>query len=427
MNDAATPSAPDAETRLLLIDGHAMAFRAFFALPADSFTDGRGQSTNAVYGFTRMMFNVVASERPTHVAVAFDLPGGTFRDRIYDQYKAGRDETPAQFHGQIALIQQVLDAMGITWLAVEDFEADDIIATLATRAAADGGEALIVSSDRDAIQLVTETVTLLQPVKGVTELRRMDPAAVAEKYQVPPERYPDLAALVGESADNLPGVPGVGPKTAAKWINQFGGLEEVLAHADEITGKAGQSLRDHVADVERNRRMNAAVRDLDLPTDPARYGLGRGDLAALHAVFDDLAFGPTIRRDVPEELLASDGAAVEAAQEHAAEIMAELVRPVGDELARILGEELGTGAALEVRGTWELGQADADALALVTEDCAAVVDLTALDDAAERALAAWLADESIPKVAYDTKAAEHRLAARGLPVAGWRKIGRAHV
>ncbi|MDO5662351.1 MAG: 5'-3' exonuclease H3TH domain-containing protein, partial [Brachybacterium sp.] len=303
-----TESAPTDATsvRFLLIDGHAMAFRAFFALPADSFTDGRGQSTNSVYGFTRMMFNLITAESPTHVAVAFDLPGTTFRDRIWDQYKAGRDETPPQFQGQIALIQQVLDALGVTWLTYEDYEADDIIATLATRTEDRGGQTLIVSSDRDAIQLVTDDVTLLQPVKGVTEMRRMTPAAVEEKYQVPPERYPDLAALVGESADNLPGVPGVGPKTAAKWITAHGDLEGVLAHAEELTGKAGQNLREHREDVERNRRMNEAVRDLDLPEDLERYGLGRGDGVALMSIFDELAFGPTIRRDLPQEFLAGD-------------------------------------------------------------------------------------------------------------------------
>ena len=193
------------EQRILLIDGHAMAFRAFFALPADGFSDGRGQATNAVYGFTRMIINVVTSERPTHLAVAFDLPGGTFRDRIYDQYKGGRDETPPAFHGQIDLIMQLLDALGVRWVTYEDYEADDIIATLATRAEEGGHEALIVTSDRDAIQLVDEKVTLLQPIKGVTEMRRMTPAAVEEKYGIPPERYPDLAALVGEAADNLPG------------------------------------------------------------------------------------------------------------------------------------------------------------------------------------------------------------------------------
>ena len=299
MSESGTP-------RILLIDGHAMAFRAFFALPPEGFSDGRGQATNAVYGFTRMLINVVTSERPTHVAVAFDLPGGTFRDRIYDQYKGGRDETPEAFHGQIDLTKQVLDALGVRWLTVQDYEADDIIATLATRAGAGGDQALIVSSDRDAIQLVDEHVTLLQPVKGVTEMRRMDPAAVEEKYGIPPERYSDLAALVGEAADNLPGVPGVGPKTAAKWLVKYGDLPGIIAHAGEITGKAGQSLRDHLEDVERNRLMNAAVTGLDLPEDPAHYTLGRGDRARAMAVFDDLAFGDTIRRDLPSVLFDED-------------------------------------------------------------------------------------------------------------------------
>lgn len=402
--------------RILLIDGHAMAFRAFFALPADSFTEGRGQATNAVYGFARMIFNVVASEKPTHIAVAFDLPGGTFRDRIYDQYKAGRDETPPEFVGQIALIQQVLDALGVTWLTVEDYEADDIIATLASRGESAGDEVLIVSSDRDAIQLVGQHVTLLQPVKGVTEMRRMDPAAVEEKYGVTPQQYPDLAALVGESADNLPGVPGVGPKTAAKWIGLYGGLEGILASAEEIKGKAGQSLRDHREAVERNRRMNAAVTDLDVPEDLGRYALGRGDAATLHEVFDDLAFGPTIRRDVPAELLSG------AAEEHPAAAVepVEVESVDGARLVELLSGELAQGASLAMAGSWELGQGDATGLALAAGPAAYVTALAQLDDEAERALAAWLADASIPKTAHDTKLVRHELGGRGLAVDGWR-------
>lgn len=403
------------EQRILLIDGHAMAFRAFFALPADGFSDGRGQATNAVYGFTRMIINVVASEQPTHVAVAFDLPGGTFRDRIYDQYKAGREVTPPEFHGQIALIQQVLDALGVSWFTVEDYEADDIIATLATRTAAEGGQALIVTSDRDSIQLVGENVTLLQPIKGVTEMRRMDPAAVEEKYGIPPERYPDLAALVGESADNLPGVPGVGPKTAAKWITTYGDLQGILTHAEEIKGKAGQSLRDHVEAVERNRRMNAAVTDLELPQDPECYSLGRGDAVALNAVFDELAFGPTIRKDVPAVLLA-DGETASTVPERE---LPALQQPAGEQVASLLAGDFAGGAALAIDGSWELGQGDATSLALATGEALAVIDLVDLDDTAERALASWLADPSIAKTAHDTKLATHQLRGRGIDVSGW--------
>ncbi|WP_422117444.1 DNA polymerase I [Brachybacterium sp. UNK5269] len=402
--------------RLLLIDGHAMAFRAFFALPADGFSDGRGQATNAVYGFTRMLINVVASERPTHVAVAFDLPGGTFRDRIFDQYKGGRDETPPQFAGQIELIMQVLDALGVRWLTVEDYEADDIVATLATRAAAAGQEALIVTSDRDSIQLVGEHVTLLQPIKGVTEMRRLTPAAVEEKYGIPPERYPDLAALVGEAADNLPGVPGVGPKTAAKWIIQYGDLPGVIAHADEIKGKAGASLRDHLADVERNRLMNAAFTELDLPTDPEHYALGRGDSAALSAVFDELAFGPTIRGDVPADFLAPGDAAPPAPQRE----LPPLQRPDSAELPGLLRSAFPAEAALAADGSWELGQGELRHLALATDAARALITLSELDDTAERALADWLADPAIAKTAHETKLLAHQLRGAGLPVAGWR-------
>ncbi|MDN5686358.1 MAG: DNA polymerase I [Brachybacterium sp.] len=369
------------DQRILLIDGHAMAFRAFFALPADGFSDGRGQATNAVYGFARMLINVVSSERPTHVAVAFDLPGGTFRDRIYDQYKGGRDVTPPEFIGQIDLIMQVLDALGVRWLTVEDYEADDIIATLATRTAAEGGEALIVSSDRDAIQLVDEKVTMLQPIKGVTEMRRMTPAAVEEKYGIPPERYCDLAALVGEAADNLPGVPGVGPKTAAKWIVKYTDLPGIIAHADEIPGKAGQSLRDHLEDVERNRLMNAAVLDLDLPTDHGHYTLGGGDRGRTAAVFDELAFGDTIRRDLPAVLFGEDADAP-AEQEPVAEVL-ELDGAAG--LHDLLGEGAGPLAltvADDVRGGPMLG--------IATGQARAAIRLEQLDSDASAVLAAAL-------------------------------------
>ena len=393
------------DQRILLIDGHAMAFRAFFALPADGFSDGRGQATNAVYGFTRMIINVVASEKPTHIAVAFDLPGGTFRDRIYDQYKGGRDETPPAFHGQIALIMQVLDALGVRWLTYEDYEADDIIATLATRAEEAGDEALIVSSDRDAIQLVGEKVTLLQPIKGVTEMRRMTPAAVEEKYGVTPERYPDLAALVGEAADNLPGVPGVGPKTAAKWIVQYGDLPGVIAHAGEIKGKAGQSLRDHLEAVERNRLMNAAFTTLDVPRGLDHYALGGGDRARVLEVFDDLAFGDTIRRDLPAALL-GETVAVAAAEEEqqASEVLAIADAGTLQELLGADGDVLALDVVEDVRGGALLG--------LATVTARGAIQLTELDSEGSSALAAALEGAAEIRVA-DAPAVRSWLAENG--------------
>jgi DNA polymerase-1 len=233
--------------RLLLVDGHSLAYRAFFALPVENFSTTTGQVTNAVYGFTSMMINVLRDEAPDHVAVAFDVSRKTFRSEAYAGYKANRSSSPAEFSGQVSLIKEVLAALRVPTLELEGYEADDIIATLATRADASGFEVLISSGDRDCLQLVNDNITLLYPRKGVSDLARMTPDAVEEKYGLRPERYPDLAALVGESSDNLPGIPGVGPKTAAKWIGLYGNLDGIVANADQIAGKAGQSLRDHLA------------------------------------------------------------------------------------------------------------------------------------------------------------------------------------
>ena len=250
--------------RLLLVDGHSLAYRAFYALPAENFSTSTGQTTNAVYGFTSMLINVLRDEEPTHLAVAFDVSKQTFRLAEYAEYKAGRSVSPPEFPGQIPLIREVLGAMGVRMVTAEGYEADDVICTLTRQARAAGHDVLVVSGDRDAFQLVDDHVTVLYPVRGVSELTRMTPDAVVARYGVPPERYPDLAALVGETSDNLPGVPGVGPKTAAKWITQYDGLAGVVAHADQIKGKAGESFREHIGDVERNRRLNRLVDDLDL-------------------------------------------------------------------------------------------------------------------------------------------------------------------
>jgi len=222
-----------------------MAYRAFFALPKENFSTSTGQHTNAVYGFTSMLINVLRDEAPTHVGVAFDISRQTFRMAEYPEYKAGRSATPDEFKGQISLVHEVLDALRIPYIEVDGFEADDVLATLTTAAIDVAGidEVLICSGDRDAFQLVNDQVTVLYPVKGVSELARMTPATVEAKYGLPPRLYSDLAALVGESSDNLPGVPGVGPKTAAKWIQQYGDLTGVVAHVGEINGKAGESLR----------------------------------------------------------------------------------------------------------------------------------------------------------------------------------------
>ena len=258
------PAAPSAAApegtppRLLLLDGHSLAYRAFYALPVENFSTTTGQHTNAVYGFTAMLINVLRDEQPTHLAVAFDVSRATFRAEQYAEYKANRAKSPDEFQGQVSLIKEVLNALRVPFIEKVGFEADDIIGTLATQAMADDFEVLICSGDRDSFQLVNDRTTVIYPMRGVSEMKRMTPAAVEERYGLPPARYPELAALVGESSDNLPGVPGVGPKTAAKWITLYDGLDNVVNRAEEIKGKAGESLREHLDDVIRNRQLECA-------------------------------------------------------------------------------------------------------------------------------------------------------------------------
>ena len=249
---------------LLLIDGHSLAFRAFYALSPDSFRIPSGQHTNAVHGFISMMLNILQNEKPTHLAVAFDLSRSSFRTDEYPEYKGTRGETPPEFNGQTELLVEALESMGIVTLTKVNYEADDIIASLADQGSAAGYRVLIVSGDRDTFQLIQDDVTILYPVKGVMNLNRMTDEAVVEKYGIHAKQYPDLAALVGETSDNLPGVPGVGPKTAAKWLVQFGDLDGVLNAAHDIPGKVGESLREHQGLAVRNRRLNHLVRDLDV-------------------------------------------------------------------------------------------------------------------------------------------------------------------
>ncbi|MFT8637960.1 MAG: DNA polymerase I [Pseudoclavibacter sp.] len=254
----------DQHPTLLIIDGHSLAFRAFFALPAESFRLESGVYTNAVHGFLSMLLMLIEHEQPTHLAVAFDVGRRSFRTDEYAEYKGTRPDTPEEFRGQIGNLQDVLRAMNVAVLTKDGFEGDDLLATLSTRGRSDGAKVLVVSGDRDSFQLIDDRVTVLYPIRGVSQLKRYTPAALEDKYGVPPEHYPDIAALVGETSDNLPGVPGVGPKTAAKWINRFGGVDDIIAHRDEIGGKVGESLAAHVDDVLRNRHLNRLVRDVPL-------------------------------------------------------------------------------------------------------------------------------------------------------------------
>jgi DNA polymerase I len=276
---------------LMVIDGHSLAFRAFYALPVDSFVSPEGQHTNAIHGFISMFLGLLKKENPTHVAVAFDISRFSFRTRIYPEYKATRGDTPQEFIGQVPLLQEALAAMGVVTLTKEDYEADDILATLAHTAGEGGFNVLVVSGDRDTFQLVTDRVTVLYPsARGVSELKRYTPQAVEERYSVPPHKYPDIAALVGETSDNLVGIDKVGEKTAVKWITQYGSLDAVLQHADEITGVVGQNLRDQRERAIRNRELNRLLTDLDLEVSLDDLERGTIDADAVSEVFTKLGF-----------------------------------------------------------------------------------------------------------------------------------------
>lgn len=411
----ATDTLPAAgRPRLLLLDGHSLAYRAFFALPVENFSTTTGQHTNAVYGFTSMLVNVLRDEQPTHVAVAFDVSRQTFRLDQYAEYKAKRNKTPGEFGSQLPIIEQLLDAFGITFLKKEGYEADDIIATLTTQALADGMEVLILTGDRDSLQLVTERSTVLYPMRGVSDLARMTPAAVEEKYKVPPHRYPELAAIVGETSDNLPGVPGVGQGFAAKWINQYDGLDNVITHADKITGKKGEALREHLGDVIRNRQLNALVRDLDLERTPEQLVLAPWDRARALTLFDDLEFRGELRQRTIDTLSVEEEPPVE---EGGFELAGRQLQP--GEVAAFL-DGLGTQhVGVHVRGAWGSGTGSVDGIALAdATGLAAYVDVATLTPEDEAALAAWLADPARPKVLHDAKGPQHALSAHGWTLAG---------
>ncbi len=276
--------------RLLLIDGHSMAYRAFYALPAENFTTASGQHTNAIYGFATMLLSLLTSEKPTHVAVAFDVSRKTFRSEIFPEYKANRAKTPDEFRSQMSYLHELVSAFGITQFEVEGYEADDILATIAKRAEKEGAEVFICTGDRDSFQLVNEKTTVLYPKRGVSDLARMTPEAVQEKYGMSPTQYPDFAALRGDPSDNLPSIPGVGEKTAAKWIVEHGSLQELLSNVDKVGGKVGQSLRDSIDNVIRNQELTQLVSEVPLELSIDALAWSGVDENLTNPLFDRLEF-----------------------------------------------------------------------------------------------------------------------------------------
>ncbi len=400
-------------SRLLVVDGHSMAFRAFYALPAENFSTDTGQHTNAVYGFTAMLINLLRDQEPTHVAVAFDLDTPTFRDAEYSEYKGGRSRTPEEFQGQIDLIIKVLEAMRIPTLSMEGYEADDVLATLAVKAAALGWDVQVVSGDRDVFQLVNDRVTVLYPKQGVTNIPQMDARAVEEKYFVPPHLYSDLAALVGETADNLPGVPGVGPKTAAKWILKYGGLEGILENLEAIGGKVGDALRENIENVKRNRSLNRLLTDLELPVDLQAMASQKPDRDLVEDLFDALQFNVLRKRLF--DLFGEDEPAVSGKE--MAPPPHRVITAAG-ELTDWINSTNQATAAVQVVTRATSGEDEAIGVALVTAASAAYIPFEEIDAEAEAVLSGWLKDLDFPKVVHDYKAAFKLLHHRGFTLAG---------
>jgi DNA polymerase-1 len=407
-----TASATAEKPTLMLLDGNSLAFRAFYALPAENFKTQGGLTTNAVYGFTAMLINLLRDEQPSHIAAAFDVSRKTFRLEKYPEYKAGRSATPDEFRGQIDITKEVLGALGITVLAEEGFEADDVIATLATQAEDAGYRVLVVTGDRDSLQLVSDDVTVLYPVKGVSELTRFTPEAVVAKYGLTPQQYPDFAALRGDPSDNLPGIPGVGEKTATKWIAEYGSLQALVDGVDTVKGKVGEALRANLSSVVLNRELTDLVKDVPLAQTPDTLRMQPWDRDHIHRLFDDLEF--RVLRDRLFDTLASADPEVDQGFDVRGGALES------GELAAWLAEHSqGSRFGLAVVGTHLAYDADATALAIVAADGdGRYVDTATLHPDDEAALASWLADVGASKALHEAKLAMHDVEGRGWKLAG---------
>jgi len=375
--------------RLLLIDGHSMAYRAFYALPAENFTTASGQHTNAIYGFATMLLSLLSSEKPTHVAVAFDVSRKTFRSEIFPEYKANRAKTPDEFRSQMSYLHELVSAFGITQFEVEGYEADDVIATITKRAEKEGAEVFICTGDRDSFQLVNDKTTVLYPRRGVSDLARMTPDAVQEKYGMSPTQYPDFAALRGDPSDNLPSIPGVGEKTAAKWVVEYGSLQELLSNVDKVGGKVGQSLRDSIDNVIRNRELTQLVAEVPLNLSIDALAWSGVDENLTNPLFDRLEF-KTLKDRMKPILLKGASKVAEPDFQLFAEEMSEGVLTPAELDAKIAKHK----GAIAITFSMVEEKLHRYAVAFSQEDIFLVHSSTMGD---------WALDSSIPKIAHDAK------------------------
>jgi DNA polymerase-1 len=396
--DSAITTDALAPKRIFLLDGHSLSYRAFFALPASLATTS-GQVTNAVYGFTSMLIKLLGEERPDYIAVHFDKGRPTVRLEQYAEYKAGRPEAPDEFKQQLGLIREVLETLAIPIVEVEGHEADDAIATLACRALDQGIHAVIVTADRDFFQLVRPGISVMFNRRGISDIATYDVAAVTERFGLPPEQYMDYVALKGDSSDNIPGVPGVGEKTAAKLVQDFGSVEELLAHTDRIKGRLRQSIEAANGDLLRNKELVRLVTDLDLSVEVADCVMGEWDPDLIRRLFNSLEFRTLLER--LEDIERTAKAAVE---------RASLDVRTGS-IAEI--ETLARGTA--PRAIAPLLESSVKGLAISPGGGQAVF---AAFDAVPDEVARWLADPGAPKWVHDGKDLEAALLASGRRLEG---------
>src|SRR5205085_1385948 len=379
--------------RLFLLDGHSLSYRAFFALPT-SLVTSTGQITNAVYGFTSMLIKLLGEERPDYIAVAFDLGRPTVRLEKYPDYKAGRRETPDEFRQQLGLILEVLETLRIPIIRIEGHEADDAIATLALRAVEQGIDVVIVTADRDFFQIVRPGITVLFNRKGISDIVRYDEAAVTERFGLPPEKYLEYVALKGDASDNIPGVPGVGEKTASKLVQDYGSIEELLKHTDDLKPKLRESISAAGDQLVLNKELAKLETDLDLDITPEEAVMGEWDVDAVRRLFTSLEFRTLFDR------LAEVGRSLKPAVE-LAELDLRRV-PVKD-LAKSLSGTSPRGVAVRSDGPRisELGVSPGGGQAVVAE----------LGASAQAA--GFLADPKQPKWVHDVKQLETAVLAAG--------------
>jgi DNA polymerase-1 len=373
-----------ATKRLFLLDGHSLSYRAFFALPSDLATTS-GQVTNAVYGFTSMLIKLLTEEKPDRIAVAFDKGPPVERLAMYAEYKAGRTETPDEFREQLGLIREVLETLAVPIVEIEGHEADDAIATLAVRACREGMEAVIVTADRDFFQLVRPGIRVMFNRRGISDIVDYDRAAVEARFGLPPEKYLDYVALKGDPSDNIPGVPGVGEKTASRLIQEHGSIEGVLEHVEELTPKLSAAIAQAGRQLILNKELARLRTDIDLPVDPDACVLGDRDDDAVRRLFNSLEFRTLLER------LEEAGVARGAAQTQDL----DLARMTAGELGSLLDEDAPAAVVLEVGAGGPAG------VALSRGQGRAVH--VGLDGDMPDVLKRWLADPERRKWVHDAK------------------------